>query len=239
MLLEHIESLGLMGWPLIIASCFSMALILERLISFALLPSLSRTSMSAVLAEVRGCSHCRNSKNNLCKNLVKGKGIRKGIAVLLSHNDSGKELREEVAGIWLLKQKQKLNTWLKPLMLIGILAPMLGLLGTVIGLIDMFRGIAEVQGPVTPDVLAGGLWTAMFTTALGLMIAIPSLAAAHGFGIWANHYLSKLEFAMNHANLLLEGLSMNDEGFSATAEAGTLEESGASEMSSCPEAVAA
>ena len=230
MLLEHIESLGLMSWPLIVASCLCLALILERLISFALLPSLSRKSMNAILAEVRGCSNCRNSKSNLCNNLVKGKGIRKGIAVLLSHSDSTKALREEVAGIWLLKQKQKLNTWLKPLMLIGILAPMLGLLGTVLGLIEMFRGVAEVQGPVTPDILAAGLWEAMFTTAFGLIIAIPALTAAHGFGIWASHYLSKLEFAMNHANLLLEGLEMNSEGFAATEK---------NESKSCLEAVAA
>lgn len=214
MLLEQISSLGLMGWPLTVVSCISLALILERLISYALLPSLSRKNMNSLLGEVRGCSNCNNSQNKLCKNLVSGKGIRKGIAVLLSHNDSKKEVREEVAGLWLLKQKRALQAWLKPLMLIGILAPMLGLLGTVLGLIDMFQGIAAVQGPVTPDVLAGGLWEAMFTTAFGLMVAIPSLAAAHGFGIWANHYMSQLEFALNHANLILEGLEMNVEGVS-------------------------
>ncbi|MGI9277511.1 MAG: MotA/TolQ/ExbB proton channel family protein [Endozoicomonas sp.] len=212
MITEQIASMGMMGWPLIIASCLSLALILERLLTYAMLPSLGRKSMRKLFSEVRGCTTCRNSKNSLCKNLRNGKGIRQGLAVLLSHNDCGKEMREEVAGLWLLKQKRHLHSWLKPLMLIGILSPMLGLLGTVLGLIEMFRNLAAVQGPVTPDVLAGGLWVAMFTTAFGLIVAIPSLAAAHGFGVWANHYTARLEFAMNHANLLLEGLEMDDNG---------------------------
>ncbi len=160
------------------------------------------------------------SKSNLCQNLCKG--IRQGVAVLLSHNTCEKSVREEVAGLWLLKQKRSLNAWLKPLMLIGVLAPMLGLLGTVLGMIDMFRDIAAAAGPVTPDILAAGLWQAMFTTAFGLIIAIPTLAAAHGFGVWANHYLSKLEFALNHTNLLLEGLTMDDDGLATTPSASTV-----------------
>ena len=218
MLSEHIASLGIMAWPLLIASCLSLAMTLERLISFAMLPSLTRRNLTELFNEVRGCCQCSTNKsqsqNQLCKNLCQGKGIRQGIAVLLSHNDCRKEVREEVAGLWLLKQKRSLHAWLKPLMLIGVLSPMLGLLGTVLGMIDMFRDIASVPGPVTPDVLANGLWQAMFTTAFGLIIAIPALAAAHGFGVWANHYVSRLEFALNHTNLLLEGLTMNDDGLS-------------------------
>lgn len=228
MIIEKITSLGIMGWPLAIASCLSFALILERLLTYAMLPSMSRKSMHTLVSEVRGCAHCHNSKNILCKNMRKGKGIRQGLAVLLSHNSAGKTMREEVAGLWLLKQKHQLHAWLKPLMLIGILSPMLGLLGTVMGLIDMFQNIAAVQGPVTPDVLAGGLWIAMFTTAYGLIVAIPSLAAAHGFGVWANHYMARLEFAMNHANLLLEGLKMDEHGLADDVES-----------SVCTEAVAA
>ena len=220
MISEHIAAMGAMGWPLAIASCLSLALILERLLTYAMLPSLNKKSMHSLFREVKGCSSCRNSKSKLCKNLRGGKGIRQGLAVLLSHNSSNKSMREEVAGLWLLKQKHHLHSWLKPLMLIGILAPMLGLLGTVVGLIEMFRNIAMVQGPVTPDILADGLWVAMFTTAFGLIVAIPSLAAAHGFGVWANHYMARLEFAMNHANLLLEGLEMDEHGM-ADEEKGT------------------
>ncbi len=218
MFAEHFTSLGLMAWPLLIASCLGLAMILERLLTYAMLPRITRKNLTGLFNEVRQCSNCNNSQNKLCNNLCKDKGVRQGIAVLLSHNQSTKAMREEVAGLWLLKQKRALHAWLKPLMLIGILSPMLGLLGTVLGMITMFQDMAVLQGPVTPEVLAGGLWQAMFTTAFGLMIAIPTLAAAHGFGVWANHYVAKLEFALNHTNLLLEGLTMNDDGMATSAQ---------------------
>ncbi len=51
-------------------------------------------------------------------------------------------------------------------------APMLGLLGTVIGMIDAFGNLSEAQGAVDPALLAGGIWTALTTTAVGLIIAL-------------------------------------------------------------------
>ncbi len=225
-LTESLASLGVMAWPLLITSCLGLAMIIERLVTYAMLPSLSRKGLKELFNEVRNCCGCdksSQSKDHLCQNLCKGKGIRQGIALLLSHNSCTKVVREEVAGLWLLKQKHSLNAWLKPLMLIGVLSPMLGLLGTVLGMIDMFRDIAAAAGPVTPDVLAAGLWQAMFTTAFGLAIAIPALAGAHGFGVWANHYLAKLEFALNHTNLLLEGVTMDDNGFSIVASVSVLQ----------------
>ncbi|WP_179381047.1 MotA/TolQ/ExbB proton channel family protein [Jannaschia marina] len=51
-------------------------------------------------------------------------------------------------------------------------APMLGLLGTVIGMIDAFSTLSLAQGAVDPALLAGGIWTALTTTALGLAIAL-------------------------------------------------------------------
>lgn len=206
-----------MAWPLLITSCIGLAMILERVISYAILPSLRTKQLHQLFADVQRCVTTGNLSS--FKASHQHAGIQQGVTILLSHKNSAKALREEVAGIWLLKQKQSLNAWLKPLMLVGVLSPMLGLLGTVLGMIEMFQDIASVQGPVTPDMLAAGLWQAMFTTAFGLMIAIPALAASHGFGVWANHYLARLEFAMNHANLLLEGVAMDEHGFAAGAVA--------------------
>lgn len=61
---------------------------------------------------------------------------------------------------------------------VAYLAPLLGLLGTVLGIIDVFHGLAE-QGPnADPGQLAGGIWEALLTTAVGLCVAIP-FALAH------------------------------------------------------------
>lgn len=69
------------------------------------------------------------------------------------------------------------STMLRPLELIGYLAPLLGLLGTVLGMIEAFRGL-EAQGmSADSGVLAGGIWEALLTTAVGLSVAIPFTAS--------------------------------------------------------------
>ncbi len=63
------------------------------------------------------------------------------------------------------------------LALIGTVAPMFGLLGTVYGMIASFRAVAEQAGYLQPGKLAGGIYTALTTTLLGLMVAIPAMSA--------------------------------------------------------------
>ncbi|MDO5704944.1 MAG: MotA/TolQ/ExbB proton channel family protein [Paracoccus sp. (in: a-proteobacteria)] len=58
-------------------------------------------------------------------------------------------------------------------------APMLGLLGTIIGMIDAFSALSLSQGAVDPALLAGGIWTALTTTAVGLAIALTTYFAAN------------------------------------------------------------
>ncbi len=211
---EYLSRLGPVSWPLIVLSCLSLAFILERTLTYLMLPSLSQRRVRAMMENVQK-HRAENRQNDLCANLcTQGHCLSKGVAVLLSHAGSGKAVREEVAGLWLLRQRQRLQAWLRFLMLIGVLSPMIGLLGTVIGMIDMFQGMAMSTGPVTPAVLADGLWVAMYTTAFGLIIAIPSLAASHGFTLWSNHYIGRLEFVLNHVNLLLEGVNMTENGMS-------------------------
>ncbi len=67
------------------------------------------------------------------------------------------------------KQLDK-NMWL--LFIMATIAPLLGLLGTIIGLINVFLSIHNLNRPVTPQIVAKGLWQAMITTAYGLIIAI-------------------------------------------------------------------
>jgi biopolymer transport protein ExbB len=66
---------------------------------------------------------------------------------------------------------------LRPLELIAYLSPLLGLLGTVLGMIEAFRGLEAQTAQGDAGMLAGGIWEALLTTALGLGIAIPMTAA--------------------------------------------------------------
>lgn len=61
--------------------------------------------------------------------------------------------------------------WL--LFIMATISPLLGLLGTITGLINVFLSIHNLDRPVTPQIVSGGLWEAMITTAYGLIIAIP------------------------------------------------------------------
>ena len=69
------------------------------------------------------------------------------------------------------------SSFLRLIELIAYLCPLLGLFGTVLGMIDAFRGLEVEAGQGNAGVLAGGIWEALLTTALGLGIAVPMTAA--------------------------------------------------------------
>jgi biopolymer transport protein ExbB len=70
---------------------------------------------------------------------------------------------------------------LRILAVVAQATPLMGLLGTVIGMIKAFMKIEEVGGRVNPAALAGGVWEALLTTAFGLIVAIPAMFAYHYF----------------------------------------------------------
>lgn len=131
--------------------------------------------------------------------------LAKGSFLLLTHRDQHRQMREEIINLWLIKQQGKLQSGLKVLQVIGIITPLLGLLGTVLGLIEMFNQLGLSQAPVTPSQLASGLGLAMNTTAAGLIIAVPAITLAHLFGLWANQRCNKISHSLNLLNLWLEG----------------------------------
>ncbi len=86
---------------------------------------------------------------------------------------------------------------LRVLAAIAHLAPLVGLLGTVIGMVVAFAQIQALQGTVKPADLAGGIWEALLTTVFGLIVAIPSMAAFHAFESHADRIASRMELAVS------------------------------------------
>lgn len=78
-------------------------------------------------------------------------------------------------------------------------APMLGLLGTVIGMIDAFSVLSLSQGAVDPATLAGGIWTALTTTAAGLSIALLTYFVANWFEARIDRERNMIEAAISAA----------------------------------------
>lgn len=74
-------------------------------------------------------------------------------------------------------QIRNLESWLRGLSSIAHLSPLLGLLGTVTGMISAFMRLEEAGSRVDPSILSGGIWEALLTTAFGLAVAIPAMAA--------------------------------------------------------------
>ncbi len=79
------------------------------------------------------------------------------------------------------KETEKLNRFMPTLEIIGQVSPLIGLLGTVIGMIDSFNELELGGSLVDPSILAGGIWTALLTTAMGLIVAIPALISHYFF----------------------------------------------------------
>lgn len=80
-----------------------------------------------------------------------------------------------------LREVKRLNANLRPLVVVGMIAPLLGLLGTVWGMIESFSSIALQDGLGKPELLAAGISQALITTAAGLSVAIPTQAAYFWF----------------------------------------------------------
>jgi len=102
-----------------------------------------------------------------------GKVLSAGLAKLSSGYEQAIEAMQEVGE----EENMKLEHRLSYMALIGTVSPMVGLLGTVQGMISAFEVIATSTSAPKPAELAGGISTALFTTLLGLFIAIPAIAA--------------------------------------------------------------
>lgn len=88
--------------------------------------------------------------------------------------DREKAVEDVAAG-----EVRRLGTNLRPLLLVWLIAPLLGLLGTVWGMIEAFSSIATEGGIGRPEVLASGIYKALTTTAAGLSVAIPAMVMHH------------------------------------------------------------
>lgn len=89
-------------------------------------------------------------------------------------------VREEVQRV-ASEHLERMRSHLRGLEVIGTLSPLLGLLGTVLGMIEAFQQLEQVGSRVDPAVLSGGIWEALLTTAAGLVVAIPALVMLNWF----------------------------------------------------------
>ena len=101
---------------------------------------------------------------------------------LISDCEGKKSLKKDDEVYFYLNEKFKKIQFLMPsLEIISQVSPLIGLLGTVVGMIDSFNELELGGSLVDPSILAGGIWTALLTTAMGLLVAIPALVSHYFF----------------------------------------------------------
>ncbi len=120
----------------------------------------------------------------------------------LNNKNLSKQEAEEKISLLLFVINLKQTKFLQSLSLIAVISPMLGLLGTILGIIEAFKSIAGSTNAISPALLASGLWQAILTTAVGISIAIFATISHFIFKILANKMANNQYIK---ANSFLEG----------------------------------
>lgn len=125
-------------------------------------------------------------------------------------------LKEAVAG-YCNDALAHLRGWFRPLEVIAALSPLLGLFGTVLGMIEAFQQLEKAGNQVNPAILSGGIWEALLTTAVGLAVAIPVVALLN----WLESRVDGLEQAMESylTRLFTDELALDAEQPESVGEA--------------------
>ncbi len=169
-MLEIVRSGGWLMLPIIICSVISVAIILERLwtlqIGRVLPNNLTRQVWSWVSRDELDHGHI--------KSLQDGSPLGEILAAGLTNRQNQREIMKESIEDTGRQVVHDLERYLNTLGTIAAVTPLLGLLGTVIGMVKVFAAITT-HGVGDPTVLAGGISEALITTAAGLSVAIPSL----------------------------------------------------------------
>ena len=174
-LLNVIRQGGILMLPIIACSFVMLIFVMERLLYLRRARMIPRPFVRGVIEQLEQQQLGRDEAMALCEE--NGSPIAEIFAgALKKYGRSAVEVEQAVvdAGERVVSQMRK---YLRLFNAISNLTPLLGLLGTVLGMIDAFNTIARADAMGRPELLAGGIGTALITTAAGLVVAIPSYAA--------------------------------------------------------------
>lgn len=188
-----IQAAGWPIWPLLIASVLALALIIERFVAL----QHKKIIPPKVYDEALAVAHQRRATPEVVNTLEQGSPLGRLLAAALRHvvlhpnttRDAAKEVVEEAGQ----NVAHRLERYLNALGTIASVAPLMGLFGTVVGMIEIFG--SQTPGGGNPAQLAHGISIALYNTAFGLMIAIPSLMFYRYFRGKIEEYVLELEAA--------------------------------------------
>lgn len=206
-LLELFMKGGLVMWPILLCSLVTVAVIVEKYIVLAqarvdpkqlMMKIRSALSRNDVIGAVDACVKVKAPVANILKYGV------------INYKNGHQAVTEAIA----LAGKEEIFHLEKRLSLLANMAgiaPMLGFLGTVTGMIAAFQTIERLGGNVNPSVLAGGIWEAMLTTAFGLLVGIPALYFYNYFVSKVNRFIFEIENSAEEFLTLLKSGQLDEE----------------------------
>jgi biopolymer transport protein ExbB len=186
-LFSIIQAAGWPVWFLIIASFLAVALIVERALSL----QRRRVMPDRLLDEVIMLHRNRQTTPEMVQKLEAGSPLGRVFATGLRHALEGRDTMKEAMEETGRAVAHELERYLGALGTIATVSPLLGLFGTVVGMIEIFG--ASAPSGANPGALAHGISIALYNTALGLVVAIPALIAYRGYRTRVDGFLIEME----------------------------------------------
>ena len=168
-MLAIIEAAGWPIWPLILASILALAIIIERFYSLRAAEVAPPTLLASVVQQLKGQGLTHDMLTKLAADSPLGQIFAAGLRNVKSSREVMKESIEEAGRA----VTHDLERFLTSLGTIAAIAPLLGLLGTVIGMVEIFG--SQTPTGSNPAQLAHGISVALYNTAFGLIVAIPAM----------------------------------------------------------------
>ncbi len=192
-----LQAAGWPIWPLVACSILALALVIERFVSLKTAKIAPPRLLEEVLILSRTAIPAPSVVMQLAQNSALGEVLASGLRALnIDPRCSESDLRSAMEGTGRLVA-HRLERYLSALATIASAAPLMGLFGTVVGMIEIFGSQSPGSGATggNPAQLAHGISVALYNTAFGLIIAIPSLIFWRYFRARVDAYLLTLELA--------------------------------------------
>lgn len=185
--LEIIKAAGWPIWPLLLASIISVALIIERLVALRRGKVVPAGLLQRAVGDFRRGADNSRLLTDLESHSPLGRVLAAGLRNVNNSREVMKESIEEAGSA----VAHDLNRYLTTLGTIASIAPLMGLFGTVIGMIEIFG--SQTPGAGNPQQLAHGISVALYNTGFGIFIAIPSLIFWRHFRALVDSFVIEME----------------------------------------------
>lgn len=185
-LYDHIVKGGLWVIPILLFAVFALTIALVKVVQLWSLPKLVRFTPAALKSVLK--SRSQKTPSPLSASV---KGMQKQL-LDISMNSASTQERDDQLFMQLQQQQHSLERWIGAIAITAAVSPLLGLLGTVSGMIETFK-MMTLFGSGDPEVVSGGIAQALVTTELGLVVAIPALILNAILSRRAKTYYNELE----------------------------------------------